>query len=81
MSDPTTTQGESSVVTFLKQRWFALLILVLVIVVIAANTQEAEIDLVVTTLTAPVWLVLSITLVLGILIGWILKTRRAKRRS
>jgi len=81
MSEPTTTQGESSVVTFLKQRWFALLILVLVIVLIAANTQDAPIDLVFTTLTAPLWLVLTITLVLGILIGWILKTRRVKRRN
>ncbi|WP_371483874.1 LapA family protein [Kitasatospora sp. NBC_00315] len=46
---------------------------------IAANTGDVSVRLWVPTVTLPLWLVLSVTLLVGVAIGWLGARRRAKR--
>ncbi|MGW1108997.1 LapA family protein [Streptomyces sp. NPDC002540] len=46
---------------------------------IAVNTESVGIRLWVTTLTLPLWAVLTVTLLVGLIMGGILAHRRAKR--
>lgn len=79
MSGTSTTSQGSSFGAFLKRRWLAILIVVVTVVVIAANRDEVEFSLVFTHFAMPLWVILAITFVLGILVGWIAKTRRTGR--
>ncbi len=55
-------------------------IAVLLIVFIAANNHDAEINLVIKTVTMPLWFVLAITALLGFLVGLGVGARRTKRK-
>ncbi|MFJ5723695.1 LapA family protein [Streptomyces sp. NPDC093149] len=46
---------------------------------IAVNTESVGIRLWVTTLTLPLWAVLTVTLLVGLIMGGVLAHRRAKR--
>ena len=81
MTGASTAPQESSFVAFLKRRWLAILIVVVTIVVIAANRDEVEFSLVFTHFAMPLWVILAITFALGIVVGWIAKTRRAGRKG
>ena len=81
MSGTSTAPQGSSFVAFLKRRWLAIVIVVVTVVVIAANRGEVEFNLVVTRFAMPLWVILAVTFVLGIVVGWIAKTRRAGRRG
>ncbi|MBP0454851.1 LapA family protein [Kitasatospora sp. RG8] len=52
---------------------------VLAIWFIAVNTDSVAITLWVTTVTLPLWAVLTVTLATGLVIGWFLARRRARR--
>lgn len=56
------------------------MIAVLLLVFIVTNTDDANVTLFVTTVKLPLWLVLAITAVLGVLIGMGLGARRTKRK-
>ncbi|WP_030690260.1 lipopolysaccharide assembly protein LapA domain-containing protein [Streptomyces globisporus] len=47
---------------------------------IAANTGSVTIKLWVSTVTLPLWIVLTVTLLVGVLLGLIIARRRAARR-
>ncbi|MEV4617020.1 lipopolysaccharide assembly protein LapA domain-containing protein [Kitasatospora sp. NPDC049258] len=51
---------------------------VLAVWFIAVNTDSVSITLWVTTVTLPLWAVLTVTLLTGLLIGWFVGRRRAK---
>ncbi|MFG2631384.1 LapA family protein [Streptomyces sp. NPDC048473] len=55
------------------------LLTVIAIWFIAANTKSVEIRLWVPTVTLPLWAVLTVTLLVGLVIGGFLAHRRAKR--
>jgi uncharacterized integral membrane protein len=55
-------------------------IAVLLIVFIVTNTDDASVTLFVTDVTMPLWLVLTITTLLGVVIGMGLGARRTKRK-
>ncbi len=46
---------------------------------IAANTGSVTVRLWVPEVTLPLWLVLTVTLVVGLAIGWLAARRRARR--
>ncbi|MCC9309564.1 LapA family protein [Kitasatospora sp. RB6PN24] len=46
---------------------------------IAANTGSVSVRLWISTVTLPLWTVLAVTLATGILIGWLLARRGARR--
>ncbi|MFI6480316.1 DUF1049 domain-containing protein [Nonomuraea sp. NPDC050663] len=61
--------------------WIALALLVLIIVFIVQNRQDSVVHLVFITFTAPMWITLAITLVVGILIGVLAARRRKGARA
>ena len=81
MSQNTTPTKDSPVVAFLKRRWLALVILVVVVVLILANQDPVTFNLVFTQFETPEWVVILVTFLLGAIVGWIAKTRRASRKS
>lgn len=60
-------------------RTLALLVLgVLAVWFVAANTASVEIRLWIPTVSLPLWLVLAVTLLVGVAIGLLIARRRAK---
>lgn len=55
-------------------------IALLLLVFIVTNRDSAEVTLVVTSVELPLWLVLAITALLGVLVGMGLGARRTKRK-
>ncbi|MFD9124417.1 lipopolysaccharide assembly protein LapA domain-containing protein [Kitasatospora sp. NPDC059571] len=55
------------------------IIVVLAVWFIAANTESVEIRLWIPTVTLPLWVVLTVTLLAGMLIGGFLALRRSRR--
>ncbi|WP_371502154.1 LapA family protein [Kitasatospora sp. NBC_00374] len=51
---------------------------VLAIWFIAANTGSVSVKLWIPTVTLPLWVVLTVTLLVGVVIGWLLARRRAR---
>ncbi|GAA2743296.1 MULTISPECIES: lipopolysaccharide assembly protein LapA domain-containing protein [Kitasatospora] len=43
---------------------------------IAANTESVEVTLWVASVTLPLWLVLTVTLLVGAALGWLIASRR-----
>ncbi|UDY34820.1 lipopolysaccharide assembly protein LapA domain-containing protein [Dermatobacter hominis] len=56
------------------------IIAVLLLVFIVTNTDDAQVTLLVTDVTMPLWLVLAITALLGVVVGMGLGARRTKRK-
>ncbi|GAA1253781.1 hypothetical protein GCM10009665_50580 [Kitasatospora nipponensis] len=54
---------------------------VLAIWFIAANTESVAIKLWIPTVTLPLWLVLTVTLLVGLVIGFAVARRRTKRQT
>jgi len=50
------------------------------VILIAANSGPTSVSLVVTSVTMPLWLILTITALLGMGIGMLLGSRRARAR-
>ena len=59
--------------------WAALVLIAAAVAVIVQNTGETSFVFFWLTVTAPLWLLLSVTLALGVLIGWLVAWRRALR--
>jgi lipopolysaccharide assembly protein A len=58
----------------------ALVVMTLVAIFIAQNRDTVRIQLFTVTLTSPMWLILVIMIVLGVLLGFLVGRRRATRR-
>ncbi|KMM46292.1 hypothetical protein CWIS_06060 [Cellulomonas sp. A375-1] len=56
-----------------------LIVLAAALVLIFQNADEYPVHLFWTSVTMPLWILLAITFVLGVVVGWMLKTRRARR--
>ena len=69
------------VVRFALRRWVALVLVVLVAVFIGQNRDRVSIDLFWAHLKAPLWFVLLITAIVGVIIGWLTNRRRAQRAA
>ena len=65
------------VVRFALRRWVALVLVVLVAVFIGQNRDRVSIDLFWAHLKAPLWFVLLITAIVGVIIGWLTSRQRA----
>ena len=58
----------------------ALVVTALVVIFIAQNRDPVRIQLFVISVTSPLWLLLVVMVVLGVLAGYLLGRRRAARR-
>lgn len=56
--------------------WCALALLVLALVFILQNRASTSIEIFTLTISAPLWLILVISVAVGLLIGVLLRTRR-----
>lgn len=56
------------------------LVAIVLVVFIAVNSEDASVSLIVTTVNMPLWLVLAITALVGVGIGMMLGSRRAKAK-
>lgn len=70
-------ESGSSVGRFVARRWVPILVVVLVIVFVAQNRADVTIHLFWATVTSPLWLILSVIFLLGVLAG----AYRTKRRT
>jgi uncharacterized integral membrane protein len=59
--------------------WLALVIIVLALVFVLQNRREASIYLFNVSITAPLWMTLLITLVVGVVVGLLAHRRRRDR--
>ena len=55
--------------TFLAKRWLSIVLVALTVVFVAQNQQEVSFSLLWATFFAPLWVVLAIVLVVGLLAG------------
>jgi uncharacterized integral membrane protein len=69
----------SRIRTFLGERWLSLLLIAVVVVFVAQNRGPVSIALLAVSISAPLWLTLSITFLIGLVAG-VARTRRTRRR-
>ncbi|MEV0588360.1 LapA family protein [Nonomuraea sp. NPDC050310] len=55
--------------------WVALALLILAIVFVVQNRQEAHINLLMISISAPMWIALTACVLLGLLIAWLGRRR------
>lgn len=70
-------ESGSTLGRFLAQRWLPILVVVLVAVFVGQNRADVSIHFFWATITAPLWLILSLIFLLGVLVG----AYRTKQRS
>ncbi|MDM7854605.1 LapA family protein [Cellulomonas alba] len=58
-----------------------IVLLAAVLVLVLQNTKETTFELFWMSVSAPLWILVVASLVLGFLIGWLLRSRRSKRRA
>ncbi|ROS31744.1 LapA family protein [Cellulomonas sp. PhB150] len=56
-------------------------VVVLAVVIILQNQQEASFDVLWLSVRMPTWVILLITLALGVVIGWLLHYRRTSNKK
>ena len=57
------------------------LIALLLVIFILINRDEVDVEFAVATVTMSLWLIIAITTLLGLAVGWLLASRRARRKS
>ncbi len=77
-TDSAARTGGNAFGQFLARRWLSVVLVALVVVLIVQNRQDASIDLLWSTVTAPLWAVLTVVLLVGVLAGGV-RTRRRQR--
>ncbi len=70
--------GPNPVVRFVKRFWLAIVLVIVVCVFIGQNTDRTRIDLFLVHVSSPLWLVLAVTTLVGLVIG-LLSGRRRER--
>lgn len=85
MTEPTPVENERGPLASPKL-WVALVLLVAVVVFIVQNREPTEIRLLLVSVTSPLWMTLTGAVVVGGIIGWLLRpsgstrTGRASRK-
>ncbi|MBM9468351.1 LapA family protein [Nakamurella leprariae] len=75
---PSSPRTGSPAGRFFKRRWLTIVLIVLAIVFITQNRNRVSVDLFWMTLTTPLWLILTVVFVAGLLAGAVsFKRRRA----
>jgi lipopolysaccharide assembly protein A len=80
-NQPAAGGSGNPVLRYLGAHWAAVVLVVVTVVFVAENRERVSIDVLVVHVRAPLWLVLSVTAVVGILIGLLIARRRAKRAA
>lgn len=79
-NQPVAEEKSNAFVGWLKANWLALVLIILAGVFIAQNTDQVTVNLLWTSVEAPLWLLFLLLLLIGILVGLIVARRRAKKK-
>ncbi|WP_394939304.1 lipopolysaccharide assembly protein LapA domain-containing protein [Psychromicrobium sp. YIM B11713] len=71
---------QNAVVRFLKEKWLAIVLVIVVVVFIFQNTSTITISLLWWRLSSPLWVTLLAVLVVGALVGYLVRNRRHNNR-
>lgn len=75
-SAPAPARPGNAVLTFLKRFWLPIVLVIVAIVFIVTNTEDATFNIAWIRITQPLWLLLTITVLVGLIIGWFVGRRR-----
>ncbi|MFT4088195.1 MAG: LapA family protein [Gordonia sp. (in: high G+C Gram-positive bacteria)] len=73
---PAQKSGGSDVLAFIKSFWLPILLVVVAIIFISTNTNRTDFTVLWVTINAPLWLMLTITVLVGFVAGWFVGRRR-----
>ena len=79
MANDTTPRDRNRFVGYVVGRWVPILLIVLAVVFVAQNRDRVSIDLFWLQVSAPLWLILLVAVLAGVLIGVL--TRRGRPSS
>ena len=71
-----TAKSPNAALTFLKRFWLPIILVILAIVFIVTNTEDATFNIGWIRITQPLWLLLTVTVLVGFVIGWFVGPRR-----
>jgi lipopolysaccharide assembly protein A len=74
---PTSAEDGNALTRFLEERWLTLVLIAIAVLFIAQNRRSVSIELFWASLSAPLWLVMVLLFLLGLLAG----VGRTKRRQ
>ena len=57
----------------------AIVLVVLMFIFVVENTRDVKIRFIIPAVTAPLWVALLVTVVIGIVAGWLIRGRRTKK--
>lgn len=80
-SKPASQTSSTSFATLAKRYWLPTLLVVLAVIFIVQNTNDIGIHLFNRTLQAPAWIVYTVLVLGGVVIGAFAQRRRTKRRA
>lgn len=64
------------VLAFLKRYWVAIGLVIIAIAFIVTNTNSADLTLGWVTVSSPLWLTLTVTVLVGFVVGWFVGRRQ-----
>ena len=75
---PAQRPGGNDVLTFAKRYWLPILLVIVAIIFIATNTNTTKFTIGWVDIQAPLWLMLTVTALVGFVIGWFTGRRGEK---
>jgi uncharacterized integral membrane protein len=72
---------ENPVVRFVRARWLPIVLVILLVVFVAQNRKHVSIDMFWVHIKSPLWFILALTAIAGVIIGLVTARRRAQSRS
>lgn len=75
---PKSRTGGRNAAAFVKAYWLPIVLVVLAIVFIATNTADTTFNIGWVSITQPLWLLLTVTVLVGFVIGWFVGRRSRK---
>ncbi|GAA4662470.1 LapA family protein [Gordonia humi] len=77
---PSTGQSQTTrdAGTFVKQYWLPIVLVIVAIVFILTNTNRAPLTILWVDINSPLWLTLTVTVLVGFVVGWFVGRRQKK---
>lgn len=76
MSTNSQPQVKRDAVTFIKSYWLPIVLAILAVIFIVTNTDRTDLTIVWFTITTPLWLTLTVTVLVGFIVGWFVGRRK-----
>lgn len=76
LPDSTAGRNKNDLAAFARRFWLPAVLLIVAIIFIATNTESATFNIFWVRITQPLWLLLTVTVAVGFVIGWFVGRRR-----